>query len=181
MWGAGYAIVLALLVLRVRGAEASPPAVIRPLPGEPLWITRLHHGLFALILLGSPLEQVLAHPASGGRGAGLLIFVAGVALYRIAGRALGDALSPFIEPRDDAPLVTHGLYRHVRHPIYLAEAMIAIGAPLTLGCRWTLVPSAAALAVLTLRIAREEEALGRTFPDYHRYAAKTKRLVPFVY
>ena len=99
----------------------------------------------------------------------------------MAGRALGDALSPFIEPRDDAPLVTHGLYRHVRHPIYLAEAMIAAGAPLTLGCRWLLGVAVAAVVVLAVRILREEEALARTFPDYPPYAAKTKRLVPFVY
>ena len=40
---------------------------------------------------------------------------------------------------------------------------------------------AAALAVLALRIVREEEALARTFPDYAHYATTTKRIVPFVY
>jgi protein-S-isoprenylcysteine O-methyltransferase Ste14 len=109
------------------------------------------------------------------------VFAGGVALYRIAGRALGSALSPFIAPREGAPLVTAGLYRHVRHPIYLGEAMIAVGAPLAIGCRWVLALSAAALALLALRTAFEEKALSRTFPDYARYAAATKRLVPFLY
>src|SRR5262249_31913328 len=119
--------------------------------------------------------------ASRGRVAGVLLFAGGVALYRHAGRTLGRALSPFSEPRADAALVTHGLYRHLRHPIYLSQMMIAVGAPLTLGCRWTLAVAAAAVGVLLARIGREEEALARTFPDYPRYAAKTKRLVPFVF
>jgi protein-S-isoprenylcysteine O-methyltransferase Ste14 len=181
MFGAAYALALTLLLVRVRTSDAPAPVPVRPLPGEPLWITRLHHALFALILVWSPVEWLLAGPAPRWRVTGLVVLLGGVALYRVAGRALGEALSPFIEPRDDAPLVTHGLYRHVRHPIYLAEAMIAVGAPLTLGCRWTLAASLFAIAVLVVRIVREEEALARTFPDYPRYAAKTKRLVPFVY
>jgi protein-S-isoprenylcysteine O-methyltransferase Ste14 len=52
---------------------------------------------------------------------------------------------------------------------------------LTLGARWALAVTAAALAVLALRIGREEQALARTFPDYVRYAATTKRIVPFVH
>ena len=59
--------------------------------------------------------------------------------------------------------------------------MIALGAPLTLGCRWVLPLTFGALAILAVRIVREEQALARTFPDYARYAATTKRLLPFVY
>ena len=181
MWGLAYALVLAALVVRVRTTDAEPPEPAHPLPGEPLWLTGFHHALFALLLVGAPLERVVAGGVEAWRPVGLLLFGGGVALYRVAGRALGRALSPFIEPRDGAPLVTHGPYRHLRHPIYLGQAMIALGAPLTLGCRWTLALSAVALAVLLFRIVREEEALERTFPDYTRYAARTKRLVPFLY
>jgi protein-S-isoprenylcysteine O-methyltransferase Ste14 len=181
MAGIAYALLLAVLVLRVRTAAVPPRAPAYPLPGEPLWLTRLHHALFALVLLGAPAERLIVGGAAPGRAAGFLLFAGGVALYRLAGRTLGDALSPFTEPRAGAPLVTRGLYRHLRHPIYLGEAMTALGAPLLLGCRWTLAASALALVVLALRIGREERALARTFLDYPRYAAKTKRLVPFVY
>jgi len=181
IWGLAYGVLVAALVVRFRPADTSPPEPFAPLPGEPLWLTRAHHLLFLLLLLGAPLEAWLRGGAAPGRSAGLLLFAAGIALYRVAGRTLGDALSPFIEPRAGAPLVTHGLYAHLRHPIYLSQALIALGAPLTLGVRWTLVASAAALAVLALRMAREEEALTRTFPDYIRYAATTKRLLPYIY
>lgn len=181
MWGLAYAALVAALVLRVRTTDVAPPEPARPLPGEPLWITRLHHGLIALVLVAPPLERLFVPGATEWRATGVVLFAAGIGLYRAAGRTLGDALSPFIEPREGTRLVTHGLYRHLRHPIYLGQAMIALGAPLVLGGRATLALSGAAVAVLALRIAREEEALARTFPDYPRYAATTKRLVPFVY
>jgi len=181
MWGIAYAVLLAALVVRVRTEDAPPPEPVHPLPGEPLWITRLHHGLFALLIVWAPVERLVLGGAAGGRGVGLFLFAGGVLLYRLAGRTLGPALSPFIEPRDDAPLVTHGLYGHLRHPIYLSQAMIAVGAPLTLGCRWVLPLTVGAIVILAVRIVREEQALARTFPDYARYAATTKRLLPFVY
>ncbi len=181
MWGLAYALLVAALVVRVRSDDTTPTDPVRPLPGEPLWITRVHHALFGLLLMAAPLERLLVAGASRWRAGGVGLFAGGVALYRLAGRVLGDALSPFIEPRAGAPLVTHGVYSRLRHPIYLSQAMIALGAPLTLGCRWTLGLSAACIAILALRIGREEDALARTFPDYPRYAAETKRLVPFLF
>jgi protein-S-isoprenylcysteine O-methyltransferase Ste14 len=65
--------------------------------------------------------------------------------------------------------------------MYLGQAAIAVGAPLTLGCRWTLVVSAVALIVLAIRVVLEEGALARTFPEYSLYAAKSKRFVPFLF
>ena len=181
MWGLVYAALLAALVLRVRTSDGPPPEPIRPLPGEPLWLTRVHHALFALILLGAPAERALAGSVPQWQALGALLFTAGVVLYRVAGQHLGDALSPFTEPRQAAPLVTAGLYRCLRHPMYLSEALIAVGAPLTLGSRRVVALAVPALGILLLRIAREDDALARTFPEYAHYAARTKRIVPFLY
>jgi protein-S-isoprenylcysteine O-methyltransferase Ste14 len=182
MWGILYVVLLGALVVRFRtSGEFSPPEPARPLPGERLWLTHAHHALFLLVLLGTPIERVLFGGAATGRWLGAGLFTAGVALYRVAGRTLGDALSPFTEPREAVPLVTAGLYRYLRHPMYLSEALIAIGAPLTLGSRGVLWLSFAAVAVLLVRILCEEEALARTFPEYSRYAARTKRVFPFLY
>ena len=181
IWGLLYALLLAALVVRVRTSDAPPPEPIWPQANEPLWLTRVHHWLFALLLLGSPLERLVVSGASTWRPAGACAFALGVLLYRLAGQALGDALSPFTEPRDAAPLVTEGLYHYVRHPMYVSQALIAVGAPLTLGCRYVTLLAVPALAVLLLRILREEDALARTFPEYSRYAARTKRILPFLY
>lgn len=179
--GALYAILLAVLVVRVRSTDAPPPEPMRPRPGEPLWLTTAHHALLALVLVGAPVERVLVGGAVPARTLGAVLFAAGVVLYRRAGRALGDALSPFTEPRAGAPLVTAGPYAVLRHPMYLSQALIALGAPLSLGARWILVLTVLDLAVLALRTAHEDDALARTFPEYARYAARTKRLLPYIY
>jgi len=180
-WGLLYTILLAALVLRFRDPDAPVLEPARPVPDEPLRLVATHHILFYALLLGAPLEAAFAGGVAARRGTGAALFGAGVLAYRLAGRALGEALSPFVEPRTGAGLVTAGLYRWVRHPMYLGQAAIAVGAPLTLGCRWTLVISAAALIVLAIRVVLEEAALARTFPEYSLYAAKSKRFVPFLY
>jgi len=182
IYGLAYALLLAALVVRVRPPDAAVPLrPFEPPPDEPLLLTRLHHRLFLVILLGAPLERLVVAGEPAGRTLGLVVFAAGVLLYRLAGRDLGGAVSPFLGPRAGALLVTRGLYRYVRHPMYLSEAMIAVGAPASLGSRYMLWLAVPALAVLALRVLREEDALVRTFPEYPNYAARTKRLVPFLY
>jgi protein-S-isoprenylcysteine O-methyltransferase Ste14 len=146
-----------------------------------VWLVRVHHALVYAVLGGAPIEAGLAGEHAAGRGVGAVLFALGVAGYRLAARALGAALSPLIAPRPGASLVTDGPYRWLRHPMYLAQVLIAVGAPLTLGCRWVLAPAAAAVAVLVARASVEEAALARAFPEYRHYAARTKRLLPFVY
>jgi protein-S-isoprenylcysteine O-methyltransferase Ste14 len=179
-WGIAYVVCVAAFVVRVR-ADDAPPEPVWPQPGEPVWLTRLHHVLLVLVLVGTPLERALVPAADGGRAVGAVLFAVGVVLYRAAGRTLGAALSPFTEPRQAAPLVTRGLYRYLRHPMYLSQALIAVGAPLTLGSRYVIVLALPTVIVLIVRILREDEALARTFPEYARYAARTKRILPFVY
>jgi protein-S-isoprenylcysteine O-methyltransferase Ste14 len=181
IWGLFYVIALLLFVVRVRSSDEPMPDPVHPVPGESLHLVRLHHILLSLLLIGPPLEALIIGGDHRGRLAGALLLGAGVLVYRLAGRALGEALSPFTEPRAGAILVTRGLYRYLRHPMYLSQALIALGAPLTLGSRYVIALAPPALLVLALRIGQEEEALARTFPEYPRYAATTKRVLPFVY
>jgi protein-S-isoprenylcysteine O-methyltransferase Ste14 len=181
IWGLCYVIALLAFVVRVRRPDEPIPEPIHPVPGESLHLVRLHHVLLALILIGTPLEALVLGGDSRGRPVGMLLLGGGVLLYRLAGRTLGEALSPFTEPRAGAMLVTRGLYRYLRHPMYLSQGLIALGAPLMLGSRYVIALAPAALVVLAVRIGQEEDALARTFPEYSRYAATTKRVLPFVY
>ena len=181
-WWIAYLALLLVLVVRVRDPEAPVHMVPTPSPTEPVRLVTVHHALFFfLLLIAAPGEALVRSGAPSGRWGGLLVFALGVAAYRTAGRTLGDALSPFVEPAPGAVLVTHGPYELVRHPMYLGQAMIAVGAPLTLGCRWALAVSVLAVLVLAIRVAMEEAALKRTYPEYAQYATRAKRIVPYLF
>ena len=182
MWAAVYVVLLLALFVRVR----DPATPLRPAPppaaGEPLGLVRIHHGLFyALLVLVCPLEAAVTGGATAGRWLGAGLFAAGVALYRWSVAALGDASSPFVSPRPDGRLVTGGPYRVVRHPMYLGQLAIAVGAPATLGCRFAFAVSFAAAIVLFVRIALEENALADRYAEYATYRARSRRFLPFVF
>lgn len=85
------------------------------------------------------------------------------------------------ELRPGARLVTGGPYRRIRHPMY-ASVLLGVGALVVADSRpWRIALLAALLVVLLLKAAREEEYLRAAFPEYAAYAARTWRLVPFVY
>jgi protein-S-isoprenylcysteine O-methyltransferase Ste14 len=179
-WGVAYALLVALLLVRVRDPAVPVRATPPPAPGEPLRLVAVHHLVFYLLLVAAPVEAAVLGGAAAGRWAGVVGFAWGVYLYRAGGRALGDALSPFVQPVRGAALVRTGPFRLLRHPMYLGQALIALGAPLTLGAWRSLGLSLVAVVVLMIRGRREESALRRTFADYDAYARRTKRIIPYV-
>jgi protein-S-isoprenylcysteine O-methyltransferase Ste14 len=120
-------------------------------------------------------------PADAWQLLGVVLFAAGVAGYRRAGRALGDQLSPLVRPREPVHVIAAGPYRRVRHPMYRAELAIAVGAPLTLGASATVLLSIVFAALVVRRIHLEEELFNSHTPEYAAYAARTHRLFPHVY
>jgi len=78
-------------------------------------------------------------------------------------------------------LVTTGPYRYARHPIYGA-VMLFVGAGVA--SHFSITNLAAALVVFAASFARllsEEKLVVGHYPEYRDYAARTKRLIPFVY
>jgi protein-S-isoprenylcysteine O-methyltransferase Ste14 len=77
-------------------------------------------------------------------------------------------------------LVTTGPYRYVRHPIYAAVLLFVWA-----GVATHATPRAVALALLAtaataVRIWAEERLVTSRYPEYREYAARTKRVIPFV-
>jgi len=145
-------------------------------------LVRVQHRVFYTVLLAAPVEWWWrGRPAAWTQLLGAAVFLAGVVGYRVVGAALGDQLSPLVAPREPARLIDDGPYRRVRHPMYVAELTIATGAPLTLGARVSLLLALAFAAVVVYRMAVEERALRARIPEYAAYAARTYRLIPYVY
>lgn len=83
----------------------------------------------------------------------------------------------------DHSLVLVGPFRWVRHPAYtgLLLAFLGVGLSLSNWLSVALVMVPISLALL-YRIEVEERALGERFgAAYERYAARTKRLIPWLY
>lgn len=147
-----------------------------------LALVRRHHAVFYALLVAAPVEWLLrGRPAAWAQLAGVALMAAGVLGYRWAGRVLGDHLGPLVAPTEPAALVTQGPYRAIRHPMYLAEIALAVGAPLALGARLTLVVSALFVVLVVRRIGVEERALAERLPEYDAHAARTAKLIPHVY
>lgn len=173
-----------VLALFVRFVDPEATRAPRRLVGSAadLALVQRQHRVFYGLLALAPIEWWWrGRPASVGQLIGIVLAVAGVAGYRLAGRSLGDQLGPLVAPAEPAILVERGPYRRIRHPMYLAEIAMAFGLPLLLGAFWTLGLSLAFAAVVLHRIGVEEDALAARLPDYPAYAARTSRLVPHVY
>jgi protein-S-isoprenylcysteine O-methyltransferase Ste14 len=117
-------------------------------------------------------------------------FVAGVAclavglwcLYK-SHADLGANWSVTLEVREKQQLVTHGIYRHVRHPMYLALMLYSSGLALVLP-NWVAGPSylVAVALLVSLRLGPEERMMLDVFGNnYASYMARTKRLIPGVW
>lgn len=77
-------------------------------------------------------------------------------------------------------LRTKGMYRLVRHPLYLGEALLFAGAAAALGA-WGAVAALLLAPMLAWRIQVEERLLA-TEPGWQEWAARVRwRLVPFVW
>ena len=115
--------------------------------------------------------------------AGIACFVMGLWLFARSHADLGTNWSLTLEIRENHRLVTEGIYRHVRHPMYLALLVYSVGQALVVP-NWIAGPSyGVAMALLfAFRLGPEERMMVEEFgKDYEAYMGQTKRLVPGVW
>ncbi len=105
----------------------------------------------------------------------------GVILGVWAVLAMRFRVSVLPEVRERQTLVVAGPYRFIRHPMYTAVLLTALGLVLhrpdsiAIGA-WVIL-----LGDLVVKLKYEEGLLLARFPDYALYAEKTRRLLPFLY
>lgn len=119
-----------------------------------------------------------AQAAAGGTGA-LCIGAAAWVLWH-SHRDLGHNWSPTLELRQEQTLITQGIYRYVRHPMYASQLLWSIGQLLLLQ-NWLVGPAAFAsfFAMVGLRVPQEEAMMRECFGEqYERYSERTGRFIP---
>jgi len=111
---------------------------------------------------------------------GIVIFVIGLWLLWRSHVDLAINFSPSLFIRRQHTLVTHGVYRHIRHPMYLSFWFWAIGQALLIS-NWLAGPLGiiAFYSIYMFRVNREEQQLVVHFGDAYRdYQKTTGRLFP---
>ena len=93
-------------------------------------------------------------------------------------------LSPLVRVQKEREhqVVSTGVYRFVRHPMYLGAIIMFFSAPLLLGSIGGVIVACAMMILLMARILGEEAFLARELDGYPEYMAKVPyRLLPFVW
>ena len=114
----------------------------------------------------------------GGEIAATTLMLLGAALAVYALTQLGRSFSVMAEARQ---LVTSGVYRIVRHPLYVAEEIAVIGLVIQFLSYQTLLLVAVHAGFQLRRMRNEEAILISSFPEYGAYKEKTARLIPGIY
>ena len=111
---------------------------------------------------------------------GLGLFLTGISIRLAGKRTLGKSYSYGLKPPEK--LIKHGMYEHVRHPIYLAMLLYTAGIPLFFSSLYGFTPTLGFVPLILYRIKIEEKMLTEKFRDeYREYMKNTKKLIPFIY
>jgi protein-S-isoprenylcysteine O-methyltransferase Ste14 len=103
---------------------------------------------------------------------------AGLAVIAVSALGLGSALTPNPVPAERGELVTSGVYRLVRHPIYSGALLVVAGITIRSGSWWTALAALVLCAFFSVKSRFEERHLARRYAGYADYAAITPRFVP---
>lgn len=114
------------------------------------------------------------------RWAGAAVMAASLWLFWRSHVDLGQNWSVSLELRENHQLVSHGVYRWVRHPMYASIWLWGIAQGLMLAnwfAGWSVMPAFAAMYFI--RTPREERLMCEEFGDeYRAYARRTGSLFP---
>ncbi len=140
----------------------------------PLW-------LCLCLALAYGLRQPNPWPVIGGiqGGLGIGLVVLGLLLMVLAVWEMARARTTVIPRQSPKALVTSGIFRLTRNPIYLGDAMVLLGAILWWRAALALPLVPAFMLVIHWRFIRgEETALKSAFPDsFAAWAAQVRRWI----
>ena len=105
---------------------------------------------------------------------GFLIVIISFIILLIAIKDLGRNLSPFPRPINNSNLVTRGIYRLTRHPMYYSLIFISFGVFITKLSIYYLFLSISLCLIIKFKIALEEQYLRNKFKNYLFYKNEVK-------
>jgi len=105
---------------------------------------------------------------------GFLIIIIAFIILLVAIKDLGRNLSPFPKPINNSNLVTKGIYRLTRHPMYYSLIFISFGVFIIKLSIYYLFLSISLSLIIKFKIALEEQYLNNKFNNYLLYKNEVK-------
>ena len=114
---------------------------------------------------------------------GVIILILGGIILLLSRLQLGRYGGSRIVIEDEHQLITSGVYRYIRHPMYLSFLLIFFGYFTALGSVFmTIIIVLGFFFIFKLRMELEERLLFLQFGEkYKKYMKRTKRIFPFLY
>ncbi|QFU76818.1 isoprenylcysteine carboxylmethyltransferase family protein [Halioglobus maricola] len=114
-----------------------------------------------------------------GQMIGGVILVIGLALLVIAGGLFKQADTDLIPFKNVSALVTTGVYRYTRNPMYLGMALVLLGCAVTVGAASAYLVPPIFMAIIHVRfILPEEQMLRELFPEeFPAYCSRVRRWI----
>jgi protein-S-isoprenylcysteine O-methyltransferase Ste14 len=134
-------------------------------------------GVLVLAVLG----LLVRHSLFGGRPIAVAAQILAAGLMLAARLAFGWRSFHAGANPTEGGLVTHGPYRFIRHPIYSAVLLFVWAGALSHASALTVSLAALASAATAVRIRAEERLIVERYPEYAAYAARVKRVIPFIF
>ena len=105
---------------------------------------------------------------------GFLIIIIAFIILSVSIKDLGRNLSPFPRPINNSNLVTSGIYRFIRHPMYYSLVFISFGFFITKLSIYYLFLLISLCLIFKFKIALEEQYLSNKFKNYSLYKNEVK-------
>lgn len=105
---------------------------------------------------------------------GILIIIIAFIIMLVSIKDLGRNLSPFPRPINNSNLVTTGIYRFTRHPMYYSLIFISIGVFIIKLSIYYLCLTLSLALIIKFKIALEEKYLMNKFKNYLLYKNEVK-------
>ncbi|KAA3620513.1 MAG: isoprenylcysteine carboxylmethyltransferase family protein [Flavobacterium sp.] len=91
---------------------------------------------------------------------------------------MNENLTPFPTPRRNSSLISGGIYKYIRHPIYAGIMLLFLAYGLYSGSVGRLIITIILSVVFYFKTELEEELLIERFPGYRNYKGATGRFFP---
>lgn len=169
----------------LKRSEGAPSPVV----GKPFRL-----GLKSLVKLGKTLAllflviqtlfldvfPISAHPVFL-RTAGIVIYFLGLSVAIIGRLQLGKNWANLEDYQviPEQTLVKTGIYRYIRHPIYIGDVLLILGLEMALNS-WLVIAGIALFLFVIRQALAEESILLRAFPDYQAYREETHMFIPYI-